>query len=70
MRNGIFAASGGNHGLATARAGAMAGVPATIFLPSNASPAKIAKLKGWGAKVEVVGHIWDEAHAAAVAAAG
>jgi threonine dehydratase len=69
LRNGVFAASGGNHGLATARAGAMAGVPATIYLPSNASPAKIAKLKSWGAAVEVVGKIWDEAHAAAVKAA-
>jgi threonine dehydratase len=69
LRHGIVAASGGNHGLATARAGAMAGVPATIFLPSNASPAKIAKLKRWGAAVEVVGTVWDEAHAAAVASA-
>lgn len=69
LKNGIFAASGGNHGLATARAGAMAGVPATIYLPSNASPAKIEKLKHWGATVEVVGQVWDEAHAAAVAAA-
>ncbi len=69
LRNGIVAASGGNHGLATARAGLIAGVPTSIYLPSNASPAKIAKLKLWGAKVEVVGRVWDEAHAAAVAAA-
>ena len=69
LKNGIFAASGGNHGLATARAGAMAGVPATIYLPGNASPAKIAKLRTWGATVEVVGDVWDEAHAAAVEAA-
>jgi threonine dehydratase len=69
LRNGIFAASGGNHGLATARAAALAGVPATIYLPSNASPSKIAKLKGWGATVEVVGTVWDEAHAAATEAA-
>lgn len=69
LRNGIFAASGGNHGLATARAGAMAGVPVAIYLPSNASPAKIAKLKAWGARVEVVGRVWDEAHAAALEAA-
>ncbi len=69
LKNGIVAASGGNHGLATARAALMAGVPATIYLPANASPAKIAKLKGWGAQVEVVGRVWDEAHAAAIAAA-
>ena len=35
MRGGIVAASGGNHGIATARAGFMAGVPTTIFLPSS-----------------------------------
>jgi threonine dehydratase len=69
LRHGIYAASGGNHGLATARAAAMAGVPATIYLPSNASAAKIAKLRAWGATVEVVGHVWDESHAAAVEAA-
>ena len=70
LRNGIFAASGGNHGLAVALAGQMAGVPATIYLPSTASAAKIEKLKGWGARVEVVGTVWDEAHAAAIEASG
>jgi threonine dehydratase len=69
LRNGIVAASGGNHGLAVARAGQVAGVPTTIFLPSTASPAKIEKLRGWGARVEVVGSVWDEAHAAALATA-
>ena len=69
LRNGVFAASGGNHGLATARAGLMAGVPASIYLPTNASPAKIKKLESWGARVTVVGSVWDEAHAAAVEAA-
>lgn len=69
LRNGVYAASGGNHGLATARAAHMAGVPARIYLPGNASPAKIARLRSWGARVEVVGAIWDEAHAAAVEAA-
>ena len=39
LKRGIVAASGGNHGLGTARAGRMAGVPATIFLPTNATPA-------------------------------
>ena len=39
LARGVVTASGGNHGIATARAAWMAGVPATIFLPSNASPA-------------------------------
>src|SRR5690606_35639923 len=57
----------GNHGIATARAGFMAGVPATIFLPSNASPAKIEKLKAWGATTHIVGSAWHESNEAALA---
>lgn len=66
LAKGIVAASGGNHGIATARAGRMAGVPATIFLPTNASPAKIEKLKAWGADISIVGSAWHEANAAAL----
>ncbi|MGH9174701.1 MAG: pyridoxal-phosphate dependent enzyme, partial [Vicinamibacterales bacterium] len=67
VANGIVAASGGNHGLAVARAGAAARVQTTIFLPTNASPAKIDKLKGWGAETVVVGDIWDESNVEALA---
>lgn len=66
LAKGIVAASGGNHGIATARAGRMAGVKTTIFLPSNASPAKIEKLKAWGADTRVIGSVWHEANAAAL----
>ncbi|MDN2567300.1 pyridoxal-phosphate dependent enzyme [Aquibium sp. A9E412] len=65
--NGIVAASGGNHGLATARAGFLAGVPTTIYLPDNATPAKLEKLRAWGAATHIVGSAWHEAHAAALA---
>lgn len=67
LAHGIVTASGGNHGIATARAGFMAGVPATIFLPTNASPAKIAKLEAWGAATRIVGSAWDESNEAAQA---
>lgn len=67
LERGVVAASGGNHGIATARAGFMAGVPATIFLPSNASPAKIEKLKAWGAATHIVGSAWHESNEAALA---
>jgi threonine dehydratase len=66
LERGIVAASGGNHGIATARAGFMAGVPTTIFLPSNASPAKIEKLKAWGAETRIVGAAWHESNEAAL----
>lgn len=65
--HGIVTASGGNHGIATARAGHMAGVPTTIFLPTNAAPAKIEKLRAWGAEVQIVGSAWHESNEAALA---
>lgn len=64
---GLVTASGGNHGLAVARTAHVAGVPAAIFLPSNVSPSKLHKLKGWGARVEIVGDVWDSANEAALA---
>ncbi|WP_291397018.1 threonine/serine dehydratase [Devosia sp.] len=67
LARGVVTASGGNHGLATARAGQMAGVTATIFLPTNAAPSKIEKLKAWGADVRIVGSAWHESNEAALA---
>jgi threonine dehydratase len=66
LRRGVVTASGGNHGLAIARSAHVLGVPATIFLPSNVVPDKIAKLATWGADVRIVGAIWDEANEAAL----
>ncbi|MET2832568.1 threonine ammonia-lyase [Mesorhizobium shangrilense] len=67
LGGGIVTASGGNHGIATARAGFMAGVPTTVFLPTNASPAKIEKLQAWGATTRIVGSAWHESNEAAQA---
>ena len=64
---GIVTASGGNHGLAIARSAHVLGARAQIFLPSNVVPDKVAKLKQWGASVEIVGDVWDDANAAALA---
>lgn len=62
LSRGIVAASGGNHGIATARAGYLAKVPTTIFLPTNASPSKIDKLRAWDADVRIVGEAWHESN--------
>src|SRR5690606_9099373 len=51
IRAGLVTASGGNHGLAVARTAHVTGVPATVFLPSTVSPAKVDKLKAWGARI-------------------
>ncbi|HEX3984144.1 MAG TPA: pyridoxal-phosphate dependent enzyme [Acidisoma sp.] len=67
VARGIVTASGGNHGVAVARAAKIAGVPATVFLPESAAAAKQEKLKSWGATIHLIGRYWDEAHAAATA---
>ncbi len=48
---GIVAASGGNHGVAVAYAAMKLGKPATIFVPKVASPAKIERIRGYGAEL-------------------
>ncbi|MBK1866002.1 pyridoxal-phosphate dependent enzyme [Aestuariivirga sp. YIM B02566] len=65
IKAGITTASGGNHGLAVARTAFAAKVPATIFVPSNVSPAKVVKMKAWNAKVEIVGDEWSQSNQAA-----
>jgi threonine dehydratase len=67
LANGIVTASGGNHGLAVARAARLAGVPATVFVTESATAEKREKLRRWGAAVHVVGQIWNETNAAALA---
>jgi threonine dehydratase len=67
---GIITASGGNHGLAVAYAGHIAGARAVIYLPNTVSAAKVEKLRGWGAEVVVEGDVWDDSNRAALARAG
>jgi threonine dehydratase len=67
LEHGVVTASGGNHGLAIARSAHVLGVNATIFLPVTVVPDKVAKLRQWGASVEIVGQIWDDANEAALA---
>lgn len=61
---GVVAASGGNHGIAVAFAANRAGVPATIFVPAIASPAKTARIQECGAKLVVGGDAYADAFAA------
>ena len=58
---GVVAASGGNHGAAVAYAAMKRGVPATIFVPSVASPAKMEQIRGYGARLEVAGDRYNDA---------
>jgi threonine dehydratase len=61
---GVVAASGGNHGVAVAFAAMRAGKPATIFVPSVCSPAKLARISHCGAQVRVAGDRYADALAA------
>jgi threonine dehydratase len=61
---GVVAASGGNHGAAVAYAAHRLGVPATIFVPDVASPAKQERIKGYGAQLVIAGSRYADALAA------
>ena len=61
---GVVAASGGNHGVAVAYAAMRLGVRAKIFVPTTSSPAKIARIRAYGAELEVVGERYADALAA------
>jgi threonine dehydratase len=63
-KSGVVAASGGNHGAAVAYAAMKLGIPAKIFVPSVASPAKIARIRGYGADLVVGGERYADALAA------
>jgi len=52
---GVVAASGGNHGVAVAFAAMKLHKPATIFVPSVASPAKLDRIRSYGAELVIAG---------------
>ena len=58
---GVVAASGGNHGAAVAFAAKALGVPAKIFVPKVASPAKLAQIRSYGAALVVEGERYADA---------
>ncbi len=61
---GVAAASGGNHGAAVAYAAMRLGVKARIFVPTVSSPAKIARIRSYGADLVVTGERYADALAA------
>src|ERR1043165_9014831 len=61
---GVVAASGGNHGAAVAYAAMKLGIPASIFIPSISSPAKVERIRAYGARLVVTGDCYADALAA------
>jgi threonine dehydratase len=62
---GVVAASGGNHGGAVAYAASRLGIPAAVFVPEISSPAKLARIESYGARLVVGGASYDDARSAA-----
>ena len=61
---GVVAASGGNHGAAVAYAAMKLGKPAKIFVPSVSSPAKVQRIRDYGADLAIEGDRYADALAA------
>jgi len=59
-RNGVVAASAGNHAQGVAFASALEKIKCVIVMPKNASPAKVAATKAYGATVVLAGKSYDE----------
>lgn len=64
---GVVAASGGNHGAAMAYAAMRLSVPARIFVPRVSSPAKIERIRAYGAELTIAGERYADALAASEA---
>ncbi|RMW40149.1 MAG: threonine ammonia-lyase [Nitrosopumilus sp.] len=64
-KQGVVAASAGNHAQGVALASALEEIPCTIVMPKNASPAKVAATRGYGANVILEGINYDESSAKA-----
>ena len=60
-KRGLYTASSGNHGQSIAYASRAFGIKATIAVPEEANPEKVALMKGMGAEVLFHGEDFDSA---------
>lgn len=63
--HGIVAASSGNHGAGVAYGAKILGCRATLFVPTVADPAKVDRIRAFGAEVHIVGDDCVETEGAA-----
>jgi threonine dehydratase len=61
-KRGVVCSSAGNHAQGVALAAKIHGIRAVVCMATNATPAKIAATKAYGAEVVLHGSIWDEAN--------
>ena len=64
--HGVITASAGNHGMGVAYAALTFGIPATVYVPSNANQLKIEAIKRLGARVVEHGRSYQDAYLEAV----
>jgi threonine dehydratase len=53
-QTGVITASTGNHGQAAARAGALAGIPVTVYVAASTTPLKMEAMRALGATLVVI----------------
>lgn len=61
-KKGVIACSAGNHAQGVAFAATQNGIPSIICLPDGAPISKVEATKGYGAKVELVKGVYDDAY--------
>ncbi|BAO43093.1 threonine ammonia-lyase, biosynthetic [Thiolapillus brandeum] len=61
-RQGVIAASAGNHAQGVALAGKRLGVPALIVMPTTTPPIKVQTVRNLGAKIILHGDSYDDAY--------
>ena len=61
-QRGVVCSSAGNHAQGVALAAQIHGIRAVVCMATNATPAKVAATRGYGAEVVLHGSIWDEAN--------
>jgi len=59
-KNGVIAASAGNHAQGVAYASSLENISCTIVMPTTASPAKVSATRNYGANVILSGKNYDE----------
>src|SRR5687768_15262698 len=62
-KQGVVAASAGNHAQAVAYHGRRLGIPVTIVMPVSTPTIKVTQTEGHGANVVLHGERFDDAHA-------
>lgn len=61
-KHGVITASAGNHAQGVAAICQILNIPATIVMPTATPALKIQNTQNYGAKVELVGNIYDESY--------